>query len=147
MDNLYDEVEERLEYLDRVPNYFPTTGRITSYFGYRKNPFNYSSEFHHGLDIANYSGTEILAAGKGTVIETGYDYSFGRYIIIDHGYNFVTRYAHLSKINVDEDEQVEKGQAIGLMGNTGESTGPHLHFEIRINGEVIDPLKINEMYN
>ncbi len=144
---LYNEVEERLDYLDRVPNFFPAIGKITSYFGYRKNPFNYCSEYHHGIDIANYSGTEILSAGKGTVLETGYDHLLGRYIIINHGYNFITKYAHLRKINVEENEKVEKGQAIGLMGNTGQSTGPHLHFEIRLDGEVIDPLKINEIYN
>lgn len=147
MNDLYIEVEDRLDYLDRLPNFFPTVGTISSKFGYRRNPFTYSSEFHHGVDIANYSGTSIVSAGKGIVLEAGYKSALGRYIIINHGYGFKTKYAHLSKIDVSVDDEVEKGQAIGKMGNTGQSTGPHLHFEIRYNGEAINPLSINEICN
>lgn len=143
---LEEKVETRVDYLERVPNLTPTEGRITSNYGYRRNPVSYRYEFHHGLDISNNYGTKILAAGRGEVTEIGYDYLFGKYIIINHGYDFATRYAHLSKINLSVGDKVEKGQQIGTMGNTGQSTGPHLHFEIIVDGVRIDPLKIEDYY-
>ncbi|MDW7669974.1 MAG: M23 family metallopeptidase, partial [Bacillota bacterium] len=128
------------------PDYFPTSGRISSTFGYRRNPFSYSWEFHHGIDIANELGTEIYSAGDGQVILVDYDYLFGKYILIDHGYGIMTKYAHLYKTNVEPGDHIKKEDLIGHMGYTGQSTGPHLHYEIIINNEAVDPLKIKNYY-
>jgi len=142
LNSLIDDVEVKLKYLDAKPNLMPTTGRITSGFGYRKNPFGRGREFHNGLDIANNSGTKIKAAGSGVVTFSGYNSSYGRYVIISHGYGYQSVYGHNRKILVKVGDKVEKGQVICEMGSTGRSTGPHLHFEIRLNGNLIDPMKV-----
>lgn len=139
---LIEDVEEKLKYLDAKPNLMPTTGRITSGFGNRKNPFGSGIEFHNGLDIANNSGTEVKAAGSGIVTFAGYNSGYGRFIIISHGYGYQSIYGHNRKLLVDVGDKVEKGQVIAEMGSTGRSTGPHLHFEVRLNGEPIDPTKV-----
>ncbi len=111
---------------------WPTSGyRITQYFSYR----------HTGVDIANHIGTPIYAADSGTVVTVGYNRGgYGNQIIIDHGGGKKTRYAHLSAFDVRVGQKVTKGQYIGAMGSTGRSTGPHLHFEVIINGHVYNPL-------
>ncbi len=119
---------------------WPVTGTITSPFGWRKNPFGGSSpEFHQGLDIAAETGTTVTAAASGTIISAGWYGGYGNYILIDHGGGMSTGYGHLSRIFVANDQQVQKGQAIGAVGSTGASTGPHLHFEVRISGKPVDP--------
>ena len=143
---LYEKVEDRVDYLNCFPDHFPTAGRISSNFGYRRNPFSYSWEFHHGVDIANKLGTEIYSSGEGQIILVDYDYLFGKYILIDHGYGIMTKYAHLYKTNVEPGDYVKKGDLIAYMGYTGQSTGPHLHYEIIINNEAVDPLKIKNYY-
>lgn len=120
---------------------WPLTGRITSRYGYRRSPFSRRSQFHSGLDIANSYGTPIRAADGGQVIFAGWWGGYGKAIIIEHGKGFSTVYGHLSRIYVQQDQQVEQGQVIGLVGSTGYSTGPHLHFEVRKNGVTQDPLK------
>jgi murein DD-endopeptidase MepM/ murein hydrolase activator NlpD len=117
----------------------PTSGSISSRFGYRSNPFTGSREFHYGLDIANDLGTPIYSARQGTVIKTGNTSNYGKYVIISHGDGFQTLYAHLSEILVTEGKQVPTGYKIALMGNTGYSTGPHLHFAVYKNGDAVDP--------
>lgn len=118
---------------------WPVTGTITSPFGYRPNPFGGGMEFHQGLDIAAPMGTTVTAADSGTIISAGWYGGYGNYILIDHGGGMSTGYGHLSQIFVSAGQQVQKGQAIGAVGSTGASTGPHLHFEVRLNGKPTDP--------
>ncbi len=118
---------------------WPVSGTITSPFGYRRNPFGGGLEFHQGLDIAAPTGTTVTAASSGTVISAGWYGGYGNYILIDHGGGMATGYGHLSQIFVSAGQQVQKGQAIGAVGSTGMSTGPHLHFEVRLNGKPTDP--------
>lgn len=118
---------------------WPVSGTITSPFGYRRNPFGGGMEFHQGLDIAAPMGTTITAAAAGTVISAGWYGGYGNYILIDHGGGMATGYGHCSQIFVSVGQQVQKGQAIGAVGSTGVSTGPHVHFEVRINGKAVDP--------
>ena len=118
---------------------WPVTGTITSPFGWRSNPFGGSPEFHQGLDIAAPSGTTVTAAAGGTVIMAQWYGGYGNYILIDHGGGYSTGYGHLSAIYVSQGQTVQRGQAIGAVGSTGQSTGPHLHFEVRINGKPVDP--------
>ncbi|MCF6464855.1 M23 family metallopeptidase [Clostridium sp. Cult2] len=137
-----DDLEKRFEYLETVPDLWPTRGRLTSVFGNRRNPFGRGFRFHHGIDIANSTGADIWAAGKGEVVFSGYKAGLGRTIIIDHGNGYKTVYGHNSKLLVDKGKAVEKGQIISKMGSTGRSTGSHLHFEIHKNGKAIDPLTV-----
>lgn len=118
---------------------WPVSGTITSPFGYRRNPFGGGMEFHQGLDIAAPMGTTVTAAASGTVLSAGWYGGYGNYILIDHGGGMATGYGHLSQIFVSAGQQVQKGQAIGAVGSTGMSTGPHLHFEVRIQGKATDP--------
>jgi len=120
---------------------WPLQGRITSRYGYRRSPFSARRQFHTGVDIANSYGSPIKAADGGQVIFAGWWGGYGKAVIIDHGKGFSTVYGHMSRIYVQQDEQVSQGQVIGLVGSTGYSTGPHLHFEVRKNGETQDPLK------
>jgi len=118
---------------------WPVVGTITSPFGWRSNPFGGGPEFHQGLDIAAPAGTTVTAAATGTVIMAQWYGGYGNYILIDHGGGYSTGYGHLSAMYVSAGQSVQRGQAIGAVGSTGESTGPHLHFEIRIAGKPVDP--------
>ncbi|MBV8725080.1 MAG: peptidoglycan DD-metalloendopeptidase family protein [Candidatus Eremiobacteraeota bacterium] len=118
---------------------WPVTGTITSPFGWRSNPFGGAPEFHQGLDIAAPTGTTVTAAAAGTVIMAQWYGGYGNYILIDHGGGYSTGYGHLSAIFVSTGQTVARGQAIGAVGSTGQSTGPHLHFEVRIAGKPVDP--------
>jgi len=116
---------------------------ITSEFGYRKSPISGTWKFHAGIDLAAPVGTEVFACKHGTVITTEENHPlYGKYIDIKHAGNTVSRYAHLSKILVSRGQKVSTGQTIGLVGTTGASTGPHLHFEVRENGTPKDPSKM-----
>ncbi|MGZ9585157.1 peptidoglycan DD-metalloendopeptidase family protein [Paenibacillus marinisediminis] len=129
--------------LNAIPTLWPTTAtRITSTFGTRDDPFNRREAFHNGLDIGGSIGESVLAAADGTVIEAGYDYARGNYIIIRHTANITTRYLHLSEILVENDQAVKMGTQIGKLGNSGRSTGPHLHFEIHKLDMPLDPLSM-----
>jgi murein DD-endopeptidase MepM/ murein hydrolase activator NlpD len=118
---------------------WPVSGTITSPFGYRRSPFGSGMEFHQGLDIAAPMGTTVQAAAGGTVISAGWYGGYGNYVLIDHGGGMATGYGHLSQIFVSAGQQIQKGQAIGAVGSTGMSTGPHLHFEVRLHGKPTDP--------
>jgi murein DD-endopeptidase MepM/ murein hydrolase activator NlpD len=113
---------------------WPTAGYISSPFGWRWG------RMHYGVDIARWTGTPIYASDGGTVIASSWNDSYGYYILIDHGNGISTRYAHCSKLLVNYGEKVYQGQKIALMGSTGHSTGPHCHFEVRINETPKDPL-------
>ena len=119
---------------------WPVRGPITSPFGWRIHPISGVRSFHEGLDIGVASGTPIGAAEAGRVIYAGWYGGYGNYISIDHGGGVSTGYAHCSAIYVSVGQDVRQGQTIGAVGSTGYSTGPHLHFEVRINGKPVDPL-------
>ena len=118
---------------------WPVSGTITSPFGWRHSPFGGGLDFHPGLDIGAPMGTTITAAAGGTVISAGWYGGYGNYILIDHGGGVATGYGHCSRIFVAAGQTVQRGQAIGAVGSTGASTGPHLHFEVRVNGKPVDP--------
>ncbi len=118
---------------------WPLTGPITSPFGWRENPFGGGPDFHPGLDIGVPVGTTVCAAAAGTVIMAQWYGGYGNYILIDNGNHYSTGYGHLSAFYVTVGQVVRRGQAIAASGDTGYSTGPHLHFEIRYNGKPIDP--------
>jgi len=120
----------------------PVDGPIVSGFGYRVHPIFRRVKFHYGIDIAAPSGTPIRAAAGGVVVFAGWRRAYGNTVIIDHGNGMATLYAHCSRILVGEGEVVKQGQVIALVGNTGLSTGPHLHFEVRRYGEPINPLAV-----
>lgn len=143
----YGELSKKLDsLLDKeryIISFMPCGGNISSYFGYRNNPFNsWTKDFHPGIDIASGYGSKIYAAAGGTIILAGSYGGYGNAVIIDHHNGYETVYGHSSKIYVEKGEDIEKGQLIALVGSTGSSTGPHLHFEVRKNGTAIDPLKI-----
>lgn len=117
-----------------------TSGTITSYFGYRKAPTEGASTFHKGIDVGIPVGTGVLASNSGTVITATYSASAGNYICISHGGGVYTYYMHLSSLKVSAGQNVKKGQRIALSGNTGISTGPHLHFAIYAGGAYVNPL-------
>lgn len=117
----------------------PMPGLLTSQYGYRRHPMGGGEKFHHGIDIANKSGNSVVAAASGTVSRVGYNGSYGRYIIVTHGGGYETLYAHLSRQLVRAGQEVDQGQLIGREGDTGRSTGPHLHFEVHKNGHSVDP--------
>lgn len=119
------------------PGYY----KITSSYGYRNHPILKKKKLHTGIDIAVPRGTSIVAANSGKVIYSGYYGGYGNTVIIDHGGKISTLYAHNSKLLVNVGDMVEKGKAISKSGSTGLSTGPHLHFEVRENGQTVDPMK------
>ncbi|MMZ62114.1 Murein DD-endopeptidase MepM [compost metagenome] len=131
-----------------TPSEWPTLSkRLTSNFGYRTDPFKGSAAFHAGIDIAGKVGDPVYAAGAGKVITTDKDSSHGKYIVVEHPGGLQTWYLHLSGIDVSEGDTVAKGEGIGKLGNTGRSTGPHLHFEIVKQGKQINPLPYLEQKN
>ncbi|MGM0378262.1 MAG: peptidoglycan DD-metalloendopeptidase family protein [Bacillota bacterium] len=141
-DNLIAKFEEKIEFIECKPDLLPTKGKITSDFGYRKHPILKSWGEHTGVDIDTDLGNPIKAAGAGVIIFSGYDGSYGNVIIISHGFGYKTIYAHNSENLVKEGSQVKKGQIIAKVGNTGRSTGPHVHFEIQKNNKPINPRKL-----
>lgn len=117
----------------------PVQGKVTSGFGYRIHPITGNRSFHTGIDLASPEGTPIAAAYGGMVRDTGYTSGRGNYILLEHGENLQTLYCHLSQIDVQPGAAVAAGDTIGLVGTTGMSTGPHLHFEVRVDGIRCDP--------
>ncbi len=124
---------------DYMPSIYPTFGRISDSWGLRVHPISNEIEFHYGLDIANNPGTAIYATADGTAITTDYETTYGKRIVIDHGHGYHTLYAHLYSYQVREGDHVTKGQIIGLMGSSGLSTGPHLHYEVRNSEGKVNP--------
>lgn len=115
--------------------------RIGSYFGTRMDPFYKVKKFHEGVDFTAPVGTEIYASGDGVVSEAGRNFGgYGNQVVIDHGYSYTTVYAHLSKISVRKGQSVKRGQVIGYVGNTGKSTAPHLHYEVRKSRIAVNPI-------
>lgn len=134
------QVEERQQELSITPTIWPSDGRnITSPFGYRKDPFNSRAAFHSGLDISADLNSPVYSTADGVVHYTGNDRAPGKNIIINHGNGIQTRYMHLNDFLVEEGDEVKKGQQIALSGNSGRSTGPHVHYEVIKDGVNVDP--------
>lgn len=132
------------EFINCLPTFWPASGQITDYFGERMHPIWQSLSFHSGIDIAANYGQEIFAAGDGRVIMSKSYGQYGNTVIIDHGNGITSLYAHNSKLFVEYGQVVKKGDLIAYAGSTGLSTGPHLHFEVRINDEPVNPLDFLE---
>ena len=124
-----------------TPSIWPTKGWLSSGFGYRVSPFTGQREFHKGIDIATRMKAPIVAPANGIVSRIAWDRGYGRILTIAHGHGIVTRYAHLSKVLVKKGQYVKRGETIALVGNTGRSTGPHLHYEVLLNGIPVNPLR------
>ncbi|MFH1297107.1 MAG: M23 family metallopeptidase [Bacteroidota bacterium] len=145
LDEVFAMAKNKENMLASIPAIQPVSNkdltRIGSYFGTRMDPFYKVKKFHEGVDFTAPVGTEIYASGNGVVIKANRNFSgYGNQVIIDHGYTYTTLYAHLSKILVRQGEKVKRGQVIGLIGNTGKSTAPHLHYEIRKNQRAVNPI-------
>ena len=129
------------ELMAATPSIWPTEGYISSTFGNRPSPFTGQETFHSGIDISARTGTAIIATARGIVSFAGWDGAYGNSLTINHGNAITTRYAHVQKILVKEGQTVNRGELIALVGATGRATGPHLHYEIRVGGVLINPMR------
>ena len=126
--------------LARAPSIWPVEGELTDGFGLRRDPFGDGpSEFHAGQDIASPRGTPVVATGSGTVSFSGVQNGYGRLVVVDHGKGLTTRYGHLSQVDVADGQWLARGERLGRVGSTGRSTGPHLHYEVRIGESAVSP--------
>ncbi len=140
-ESIYDKVKKDINRISKIPSIRPVKGGyLNSSFGYRKDPIDNVMRFHQGQDITVKSGTSIYSPADGIVKRAYYAGGFGNHIKLDHGNGYTTLFAHLSKIKVKHGQKVKKGEVIGLTGNTGRSTAPHLHYEIHHYGESKNPL-------
>ena len=140
MNQAYGAVSSVVNPTAETPNIWPVAGPISSYYGYRTNPGGIGSTFHEGVDIAGDYGTPISATAAGTVTQAGWVGGYGYLVEVKHADGIVTRYGHNSAVLVYEGQHVDQGSMIALMGSTGNSTGPHCHYEVRIHGEAVDPM-------
>jgi murein DD-endopeptidase MepM/ murein hydrolase activator NlpD len=136
----YELLADKRAFLDARPTRRPAVGYYTSGFGVRKSPFGGRVKMHEGLDIANRPGTPIKATADGVVAHAESKAGYGQVVILDHGYGVETWYAHCRKLLVKKGQKVRRGDAVSLLGNSGQSTGPHLHYEVRVHGIPVDPL-------
>ena len=132
-------LREQKSILAATPSIWPVRGWITSGFGARESPFSSGVEFHKGMDIATRYGKEVLATADGLVIDASYHSQDGNLVKIDHGHGLVTAYAHLSKFTVKYGVRVKRGDVIGYVGDTGRSTGSHLHYAVFVNRVPVNP--------
>lgn len=138
---LYKFLESQKSMLAATPSIWPAKGWISSRFGYRISPFTNQREFHKGIDVSSRMNAPIIAPADGVVTSIRSDPGYGRIMTIDHGYNLMTRYAHLSKVLVKKGQPVKRGEKIALVGKTGRTTGPHLHYEVTLNRVPLNPLR------
>jgi len=136
---LVEYLEDQKSLLASTPSIWPVKGWLTSTFGYRSSPFTGRREMHKGLDIATRSGTPIIAPADGLVVFAGREGGFGNMIILDHGYGITTRYGHCSSIDAKLGQKIKRGDVIARIGSTGRSTGPHVHYEVAVNGVSVNP--------
>jgi murein DD-endopeptidase MepM/ murein hydrolase activator NlpD len=136
----YELLADQKAFLAALPTRKPAIGYFTSGFGVRKSPIGGLVKMHEGLDIANRPGTPIRAPADGTVIFAGGKSGYGQTVVLDHGYGLETWYGHTKKVLVHSGQKVRRGDIIALLGNTGRSTGPHVHYEVRVHGTPVDPL-------
>ncbi|RNC29332.1 MAG: Murein DD-endopeptidase MepM [Candidatus Dichloromethanomonas elyunquensis] len=141
IEQYYDTTIQQQDRVNHTPSILPVNGPISSPFGYRRNPFGrWTSEFHTGVDIACAVGTPVMAVADGTVTFAGWDGYWGRKVQVNHSFGIVTFYAHNSKLIVSPGDEVKKGQVVAYSGNSGRSTGSHLHYSAYVNGQLVDPL-------
>ncbi|AZR74289.1 hypothetical protein BBF96_13285 [Anoxybacter fermentans] len=145
LEELQMDVEEYNALMAATPRGWPLDddgkGYISSEFGFRKDPVTNEQAFHEGIDIAVWYGTPVLATADGKVIYAGWKSGYGKVVIIDHGYGYQTVYGHNSKLVVRKGQRVKRGDIIAYSGNSGKSTGPHLHYEVRVNGVPKNPIE------
>ena len=137
---LQELLQERQSILNATPSIKPTRGWFTSRFGYRVDPFTGKPDMHYGLDMAASPGTPVVAPADGVVSYVGYESGYGKILAIDHGFGVRTRYAHNSQIYVELGQKVKRRDVISAVGTTGRSSGPHLHYEVRVNDVPVDPI-------
>jgi murein DD-endopeptidase MepM/ murein hydrolase activator NlpD len=137
---LVDSLEGKQHFLESSPSVWPTKGWLTSRYGYRVSPFTNKRQFHAGIDIAGATGTPVLAPARGKVVFAGKRGPLGNAVIIDHGYGIRTQYGHNDEVFVKTGEEIERGRKIATLGNSGRSTGPHLHYVVEVRGKTRDPL-------
>lgn len=135
-------VDRRNALAAATPSLWPTHGWLTSPMGRRADPLTGGREFHAGLDIAAEKGQPVYATAEGVVRHAGTHPAYGNLVVLDHGFGLQSRYGHLSKIDVQQDERVKRGDVIGRVGATGRATGPHLHYEVLANGRLLNPLQL-----
>jgi len=134
-------LQVKREMLAHTPSVWPVLGWVTSGFGYRTNPFTGLTQMHEGLDISNRVGTPIIATANGIVSDVGNDGALGKTVVIFHGFGMTTRYGHLHKFFVKVGQKVKRGDKIAEVGMTGKTTGPHLHYEVKISGISVSPMR------
>ena len=134
-------MREKKDTLSSMPYMWPVIGFLTSRFGPRSSPFGGGGQFHKGIDISNRIGTRIVAPAQGTVVASGHDGAYGISVEINHGGGIVTKYAHMQRAVVQVGQWVKRGETIGYIGMTGRTTGPHLHYEVKLNGVHVNPLR------
>jgi len=139
MEELSDAVDNRRSLFAATPAIWPIRGWLTSGFGYRNSPFTGQREMHQGIDVATRFGSPIKATAAGIVTYSGRDGGLGNVVVVEHGYGYCTRFGHMSETKVKVGERVARGDVVGYVGNTGRSTGPHLHYEVRVNGVAVSP--------
>lgn len=151
--NLLSGLEQRLGHVRRdverqetlaaaTPSIWPTHGWLSGTYGRRADPFTGDSDFHRGLDIATEEGRPVFATADGTISSASRSGQYGNLVTINHAFGLSTRYGHLSRFNVTAGQSVTRGDVIGYVGSTGRSTGSHLHYEIRVNGRLLNPLQL-----
>lgn len=140
LDEVEVELDERFRWISSVPALTPARGLLTSGFGIRPDPITGKRALHNGLDISAPTGKPIVAPADGLVVRTGRIGHLGNAVYLAHGYGLTTRYGHMSRIAVEPGDQVQRGDVLGYVGNTGRSTGSHLHYEVHKNGKPVDPL-------
>ncbi len=133
-------LRERSLLMASTPTIWPVRGYVSSGYGRRPDPFTGAIEWHHGLDVSTNVGVAVRATADGTVLETGSSPTFGKHVVVSHGFGVVTRYAHLSRIDVRSGQRLRRRQVLGAVGNTGRSRAPHLHYEIWVDGRARNPL-------
>lgn len=141
LDLLGEQLEARRTFLECLPKGWPVRGVLSSAFGVRNSPFTGTPVFHHGLDIVAGLGTAVFATGPGTIVKSAFEALMGNVIEVDHGAGYRTIYAHLSSRSVEEGTSVGRGDELGKVGATGRATGPHLHYEVRVDGLRVNPAR------
>jgi murein DD-endopeptidase MepM/ murein hydrolase activator NlpD len=129
------------EMLVHTPSVWPAMGWVTSGFGFRTNPFTGLTQMHEGIDIANRKGADVYVPANGIVSDVGNDWGHGKILVVSHGFGMTTRYSHLDKIIVKVGQRVKRGEKVAEVGMTGKTTGPHLHYEVRLNGIPVNPMR------
>ena len=140
LDAVQDKLQERLLWISSTPAIAPVKGILTSGFGFRSDPMTHGRGVHQGVDIAAASGQPVRASADGIVMRADDTGGYGKAVFLAHGFGVTTRYGHLSRLEVRPGQRVKRGDVIGRVGSTGRSTGPHLHYEVRIDGEAVNPL-------